>query len=446
MINRSIFIFLLLMFAITNSVHTQGVLIDEVVAVVGNKIILESDLEAQATQFKAQGITRSHSTLKCQALEDLLIQKLLINQAEIDSVKVTDSQIESTLDQRIRYYVSQFGSQEKLESFYGKSVLEIKNEFRDVIKDQLMADDVQEKITGKTKVTPSEVRAFFNTIPTDSLPLIPAEYEVRQIVKKPPVSTEETNAIRNRLKTYRDRIIAGERFATFAALYSEDPGSASKGGELGFFRRGELYPEFEAVAFSLEKGQISDIIKTKAGFHIIQLIERRGETINTRHILLRPKPSPVELQIAKNFLDSLTTLIKENKITFDQALKYCDDPGKIHGGMLVNYYTGNTRFEAEQLDPAVFFVVDKLQVGDISNAVPFTDEEGNNAYRVLFLSERTLPHRANLRDDYSRIQNWALEKKQKKAMNAWVDEKTRKTYISMVEHYQSCQFENKWFH
>ncbi|MDP2424446.1 MAG: peptidylprolyl isomerase [Bacteroidales bacterium] len=441
---KHIFIFIVLLFLIAGQAHPQDVLIDEVVAVVGNKIILESDLEAQAMQFKAQGATLAHSTLKCQALEDMLIQKLLINQAEIDSVQVTETQIESTLDQRIRYYISQFGSQDKLEAFYGKSVLEIKNEFRDVIRDQLMADEVQDKIIGKTAVTPSEVRAFYNNIPVDNIPLIPAEYEVRQIVKKPPVGIEEINAIRGRLKSYRDRIVAGERFATFAALYSEDPGSSSRGGELGFYRRGELYPEFEAVAFNLEKGQVSDILKTQAGYHIIQMIERRGETINVRHILIKPKPSPIELEQAKKSLDSLATLIRQKKITFDEALKHCDDPGKTHGGMLVNSYTGNTRFEAEQLDPQVFFVVDKLQVSEISSAVPFSDEEGNSAYRILLLSDRTTPHRANLREDYNRVQNWALEEKQKKSMKRWVEEKTRKTYISIVDRYDPCEFDNKW--
>ncbi len=431
-------------FAPFNYTHAQGMLIDEVVAVVGNKIILESDLEAQAIQAKAQGSTLSHQTLKCLALEDMLIQKLLIAQAEVDSVKITDSQVEGSLDQRMRYYISQFGSQEKLESFYGKSVLEIKNEFRDVIRDQLMADEVKEGIIGKVKVTPSEVRSFYNKIPIDSIPLIPMEYEVRQIIKKPVVKPEELELLRNRLKGYRDRIVAGERFTTFAALYSEDPGSASRGGELGFYRRGELYPEFEAVAFSLEKGQVSDIVKTKAGYHVIQMIERRGESVNVRHILLKPKPSPVELEQAKNTLDSLATLIKQGKITFEEALQLSDDPGKTHGGALINSYTGNTRFGADQLDPSVFFVVDKLKQGEVSNAVPFTDEEGNSAYRLLFLKERTTPHKANLREDYNQIQTWALEDKQTRMVSLWIREKSKKTFIRFSDRYRYCQFEHSW--
>lgn len=419
-------------------------LIDEVVAVVGNRIILESDLETQVLQQQAQGATIGKQTLKCQILEDLMIQKLFVNQAEVDSVTVTDNQVESALDHRVRYFVSQFGSQEKMENFYGKSVMEIKNEFREIIREQLMAEEVQQGIVENIKVTPSEVRAFFNRIPTDSIPLIPSEFEVGQIVKKPPVGNEELNAVRERLRGYRNRILAGERFETFAALYSEDPGSATRGGELGFYRRGELFPEFEAVAFRLERGEVSDIVKTKAGFHIIQMIERRGETVNVRHILLRPKPSPVELEQASNFLDSLATEIRAGKLSFEDALKFSDDPGKMHGGLLINPYTGTQRFEAEHLEPTVFFVVDKMKVGDISGAVPFTDEEGYSAFRLLYLKDRTTPHRANLNDDYDRIKNWALESKQRDAIIDWIKSKNQKTFIKIVERYHDCVFDTPW--
>lgn len=420
------------------------VLIDEVVAVVGNRIILESDLETQVLQQQAQGVTTGKQTLKCQILEDLMIQKLFVNQAEVDSVTVTDNQVESALDHRVRYFVSQFGSQEKMESFYGKTVMEIKNEFREIIREQLMAEEVQQSIVENIKVTPSEVRAFFNRIPPDSIPLIPSEFEIGQIVKKPPVGNEELNAVRERLRGYRNRILAGERFETFAALYSEDPGSASRGGELGFYRRGELFPEFEAVAFRLERGEVSDIVKTKAGFHIIQLIERRGETVNVRHILLRPKPSPIELEMASNFLDSLAREIRAGKLTFEEALKFSDDPGKMHGGLLLNPYTGTRRFEAEHLEPSVFFVVDKMKVGDISGAVPFIDEDGYSAFRLLYLKERTSPHRANLNDDYDRIKNWALESKQRDAIVEWIRNKNKKTFIKIVERYRDCEFDTPW--
>lgn len=420
------------------------VLIDEVVAVVGNRIILESDLETQVLQFQAQGATLGKQTLKCQVLEDLLVQKLFVNQAEVDSIEITDNQVESALDQRVRYFISQFGSQEKMETFYGKSVLEIKNEFRDVIKEQLMAEEVQQEIIENAKVTPSEVRSFFLSIPSDSIPLIPAEYEVGQIVRKPPVSTEELNAVRERLRQYRERIIAGERFQTFAALYSEDPGSASRGGELGFYNRGELFPEFEAVAFRLEKGEVSDVVKTKTGFHIIQLIERRGEMVNVRHILLRPKPSPVELEEARNFLDSIAREVRAGNLSFEDAIKHSDDPGKMHGGLMISPYSGTPRHEAEHLEPNVFFVVDKMAVGEISSAVPFLDEEGNSAFRLLYLKVRTTPHRANLNEDYDRIKNWALENKQRNAILDWIREKNKATYINIVGRYHNCEFDTGW--
>jgi peptidyl-prolyl cis-trans isomerase SurA len=422
----------------------EEVLIDEVVAVVGNRIILESDLETQVLQYQAQGSTIGKQTLKCQILEDLMIQKLFVNQAEVDSVIVTDNQIESTLDQRVRYFASQFGSREKMEQFYGKSVSEIKIEFRNIIKEQLMSEEVQQSIIQDIKITPSEVRVFFQKIPTDSIPVIPAEYMIAQIVKMPPVSAEELNAVRERLRDYRNRIIAGERFETFAALYSEDPGSASRGGELGFYSRGELYPEFEAVAFRLKKGEVSDIVKTQAGFHIIQMLEQRGERINVRHILLRPKPSVVELEEARRFLDSLSVEIESGNISFEEAVKSSDDPGKMHGGMMLNPYSGTTRFEADQIEPNIFFVIDKMVVGETSKAVPFLDEEGNNAYRLLHLKERSDPHRANLNEDYNRIKDWALENKQHSTILDWIGKKTTMNYINIVERYRDCETDINW--
>lgn len=198
------------------------------------------------------------------------------------------------------------------------------------------------------------------------------------------------------------------------------------------------------MAFRLEKGEVSDIVKTKAGFHIIQMIERRGETINVRHLLLRPKPSIIELEEARNFLDSLSNEVKAGNITFEEALKHSDDPGKMHGGLMINPYTGTSRFESEHIDPNVFFVVDKMEVGEISRAVPFIDEEGNNAFRLLYLKHRTLPHRANLNEDYDRIKNWALENKQRNAIMDWIREKKSSTYINIVQRYHGCGFDVNW--
>jgi peptidyl-prolyl cis-trans isomerase SurA len=426
-------------------VKAQEQVVDEVVAVVGSKIILKSDIEGQYVQYKMQGNIGNASAMKCQFLESILFEKLLLTQAELDSVQVTDNQVESTMNQRFRYYISQFGSQQKLEEFYQKPILEIKEEIRSLVKDQLMAEQVQSKITENIKITPSEIKAFYNRMPDDSIPFIDTEYEIGQIVKQPPVSAEALSEAKEKLTNLRQRIVKGESFSTLAILYSEDPGSAKKGGELGMFSRGEMYPEFEAVAFGLKPNQVSDIIKTKAGLHILQLIERKGDYVNVRHILIQPKVSPFDLAKASAYLDSIAGVIKHDSISFEKAaLKYSDDPGKINGALMVNPQTNTSRFEAKQLDPKVFFVVDKMKVGEISKAVPMTTEEGKQAFQLLYLKVRTDPHKANLKDDYNKIQNWALEEKKGKAIDDWIKSKTDKTYISIIDEFKNCNFQHKW--
>lgn len=426
-------------------VKAQEQVVDEVVAVVGSKIILKSDIEGQYVQYKMQGNIGNASAMKCQFLENILFEKLLLTQAEIDSIQVTDNQVESSMNQRFRYYISQFGSQQKLEEFYQKPILEIKEEIRSLVKDQLMAEQVQSKITENIKITPSEIKAFYNRMPDDSIPFIDTEYEIGQIIKQPPVSTEALSEAKEKLMNLRQRIVKGESFSTLAILYSEDPGSAKKGGELGMFSRGEMYPEFEAVAFGLKPNQVSDIIKTKAGLHILQLIERKGDYVNVRHILIQPKVSPFDLAKASSYLDSIAGVIKHDSISFEKAaLKYSDDPGKINGALMVNPQTNTSRFEAKQLDPKVFFVVDKMKVGEISKAVPLTTEEGKQAFQLLYLKVRTDPHKANLKDDYNKIQNWALEEKKGKAIDDWIKSKTDKTYISIIDEFKNCNFQHKW--
>lgn len=439
---------LVLLFALLISpafIRAQEQIIDEVVAVVGANYILQSDIEAQYIQYRMQGAIKDARATRCAILEDMLFQKLLLNQAELDSVQITDDQIEQTMDARFRYYIQQFGSQEKLEQFYKKPLLQIKEEFRTLVQEQLMVDEVEQKLTKDIKVTPSEVRNFFNKIPTDSIPMIEMEYEVGQIVKEPIISKEEMEATRERLRGLRERILKGENFAALATLYSEDPGSARKGGEVGFVSRGQLYPEYEAIAFSLKKGEVSDIVKSKAGYHIIQLIERRGDMINTRHILLMPKISDDDLTRASKLLDSVANLIREQKMTFEEAaLKFSDDPGRINGGLLLNPMTGNTSFTANQLDPKVFFAIDKMNVGDVSKPMAMINEEAKKTINLYYLKKRTEPHRANLKDDYSVIQEWALGEKKNKAINKWIGEKIGKTYFRINEYYTDCSFKHNW--
>ena len=416
-------------------------------AVIGQNIILESDIENQYYQYRMQsGMISGGTSVRCQMLENLLFQKLLLNQAEIDSIVIQDLQIEQTMDQRLRYFISQLGSRERFEEYYGKSVEEFKEEFRDDIEDQLKVEQAQAEIVANVAVTPSDVRTYFRAIPEDSIPLVNSTVMIGEIVRTPPVSLEQKLAVKDRLRDLRKRVLEGESFSTLAILYSEDPGSAKKGGELGFYGRGELYKEFEAIAFKLKEDEVSEIVETQAGFHIIQLIERKGEYVNVRHILLRTKVSPIDLMRAKEYLDTVAGLIRNDSLSFEEAVKqYSDADNKNSGGLLINPMTGTNSFEVSQLDPQVSFVIDKLQVGEISNPVIMESEDGRQAYRLLYLKKRTLPHRANMQEDYDLIQQWALEEKKAIAFQEWTAKKARKTYIKINDKFRECEFEYDWF-
>jgi peptidyl-prolyl cis-trans isomerase SurA len=421
-------------------------IIDGVVGIVGSKMIMKSDIEKQYIEFRMQGnIQGTATSMKCIIMENMLYQKLLLNQADVDSITVTDAMVESEMDRRMRYFINQAGSPEKLEDYFQKTIVEIKNDMREVIRENLLIQEEQGKIVKDITITPSEVKAFFRRLPKDSIPEISSEIEIGIIVSQPAISEAEKQEVKDKLLNIRDRVRKGDDFATLAILYSEDPGSSRKGGELGMFKRGEMRPEFEAAAFKLKPGEISDIVETEDGLHIIQMIERRGEYINVRHILLQPKISPENLARAKNFLDSVANLIREKKISFaDAVIRFSDDPSRNNGGLLINATTGDSKFEASQLDPKIFFVIDKLKVGDISDPAVFKTDRGKEEYRLYYLKERTLPHKANLETDYSRIQEIALEKKRMKAADAWVAEKTAKTYIRIIDPYDKCAFQRDW--
>ncbi len=300
-------------------------------------------------------------------------------------------------------------------------------------------------MTLDVKITPSEVRSYYKDIPKDSLPLLNSEVKMSQIVKLPPVNQEEIESVKNKLQEIRYRVLNGENFATLAILYSEDPGSAKQGGELGLFGRGEMYPEFEAAAFTIKAGEVSDVVKTEAGYHILQFIERRGEYVNVRHILIRPKVSPLDLAKAKVQLDSISVEIEKKEITFEEAVvKYSEDPSKNNGGLLINPMTGTTLFESDQLDPKVFFVVDKLEVNEISSPVQFQTDDGKDAYRILKLLARTEPHTANLKQDYDKVQEWALADKKQNELNKWMEEKVGNTYVKLNDEYKNCKFSKEW--
>lgn len=451
-----IIIALMLMALPTMAQNHQSQVIDKVVAVVGKNIILQSDIENQYIQYRLQGMAvGTGKEVRARILEDLLLQKLMLNQAEMDSITVTDEQVETQMDQRIRYFVSRLGSQEKMEEQFGKSMSEIKDEVRQAVKDQMLQEQVQAKIMQNMTVTPKEVKDFFNNIPQDSLPTISPCYEIAQIVKRPPVSIDEKLQVKDRLYQIRKRILEGESsFATMAVLYSEDPGSARQGGELGFAGRGVYATEFENVAFNLRDGEISDVVETQFGFHIIQLIERRGETINCRHILLTAKVPVESLEKAQTQLDSVAQLIHNGDMSFEEACKkFSDDDSKSNGGYLTNAASGSKWLslqdmqELEQNYPEyknLAFVISRLDVGEVSDPLPMTTNENNDAFRLIKVVSKIDAHQANLKDDYSLIQNWALGQKRQEAIGKWIRSKASRAYIRIDDSYKNSVFYYDW--
>ena len=442
----SFFVALFFVFMMAPSKAQESQVIDRVVAVVGQNIILQSDIEAKYMQYRLQGgIKGSASSIRCEILEDLMFEKLMLNQAEMDSITVTDEQVEAEVEQLVRYFVSQLGSQENLEKYYKKTMPEIKDELRRMRKDQMLVEQVQQTILANVEVTPAEVKKCYYNIPKDSIPMVNSKYEIAHLVKKPPITLDEKLAVKDRLYKMRKRILDGERFSTLALLYSEDPGSAKKGGELGFHGRGEFAPEFEAAAFNLRDGEISEVVETEFGFHIIQMIERRGDFINVRHILLTVKVSLEALQVAYDQLDSIANLIHKDSLTFDEAVrKFSDEKDKMSGGILVNPNSGSTLFDAAELDQQVSVTINKMKVGEISAPVPMKTADNKDAYRILYLKKKTAPHKANLKDDYTLICDWAMQKKREEIINKWIANNSQKAYIKVIDDFRDCDFMFDW--
>jgi len=438
------FTVILLILLSSISLRAQQV-IDEIVAVVGNEIILFSDVQIQKAQLKAQGY--QGTLTDCQVLEEILFEKLLLNQAKVDSLEVTDDMVQTQLDRRIDVFVRQIGSVEALEDYYGKSIEEIRDEFFEVLKDQLLVQRMESEISADVNLTPSDVTDFYESIPKDSLPYINASVEMAQIVKYPEVSVREKERVRATLLEYKEKVESGEEdFETLAALYSDDPGSAAKGGSLGMKPRGTWVPEFDAVAFNLEEGEVSTPFKSDYGFHIMQMVERRGEMYNANHILLIPEISSSGLDEARVKLDSIRTLVLRDSVSFALAAnKFSDDERtKNQNGAIVNTQSGSTIFEMDELDPTIFPVIDTLEIGEVS--IPFYFQSRNNekGYRIIKLTNRTEPHRANLTDDYQSMQNMASERLKAQAMDKWVREKIDEAFIKIDEKYRDCAFGYPW--
>jgi peptidyl-prolyl cis-trans isomerase SurA len=423
-----------------------GRYIDGVIGNVAGRIILYSDLAGRLEQARQNG-EKVTDSLACNEFEDLLYQQLLLEQARIDSVVPDENQITAELDRRISYFEQQIGGREKLEKFYGKSVTEIKADFHDQVADQMLSQQMQQKITGDVRVTPKQVEKFYQDIPKDSLPFINAGVEFARIAVYAKPTDAEDRRVKLKLEEYRDAIVSGKKdFCTVAILYSEDPGSAAQCGELGMVPLGVMAPEFDAVAMSLKDGEISPVFKTKFGYHIMEMIERKGEQYNARHILLIPKTSPEDLQSAKNRLDSLMTLVRDGKLDFSKAASDANDDEDTKGtnGVVLEPTTNSPHWAIGDLDQKTFLVLDKLQVGQISQPQAFDAPNGTHGYRVFRLLKRTEPHRMNLTEDYPLVQQAAEGKLRQGNVDEWVKVKLKDTYVNIIPAYRGCKFDHPW--
>lgn len=428
------------------SFSQEGELIDGVIGVVGSKLILYSEIEGQLVQAKQNNVAVDRD-IECLILQDLLFQSLLVNQAELDSVEVSEDQVNAELDQRIRFFEQQIGGREKLEAFYGKSIAEIKDEFYTLIENRMMADQMKATITSGIAITPKEIKKYFNDLETDSIPLVGSKVEVSQITKQPVVSDVVKQETKEKLAEWRKEILSGDRtFASTAVLYSDDPGTRSEGGEFGFVSRGTFVPEFDRIAFKMKEGDISEVFETDYGFHILELFERRGEQYSGRHILLIPKISDQDLKKSKLFLDSVYQLIEKGEYTFEEAAKdFSDDKeSKFSGGLIYNQNTASSKFEMSELDKQLFVVIDKMEIGDISKPAFMQTQDGKQAYRLVKLKSISDPHQANLKEDYQLIQNMATSEIRNKKITNWIKEKTESTYISLSDEYKECPSISDW--
>ena len=430
------FLFPALLFA-----QNDKAMIDRVVATVGGEIILLSEVQEQFSYAKQQQPNLPPEYL-CISLQNIVVQKLLVNQAKLDSVEVKDEEVENQLSARIDRLMLYFNQDPAaIEEFYGQSIDQIKEQTRSDMRNQILAERMQGKITEKATITPSEVQRFFGNIPKDSLPYFNAEVEIREVVYKPKVNLAERAKALARAEEIRMKIEKGEDFASLAKRYSDDPGSGAQGGDLGFVKRGTFVPEFEAMAYKLEPNQLSPVTETEFGFHIIQLIERRGNLIHCRHILLKPNITDDDLADAKSRLDSVRQQVQGGKMTFSEAVKKYGDKNQQsynNDGRVMNPRSNNTFFEVGDLETSVYFAIEGVKEGEVAEPFEFKAPDGSVYYRLVQLVSRSKPHKADLKKDYGKIQKAALEQKKAEYTEKWVLEKLRKTYLSVNDNFVNC--------
>lgn len=422
----------------------DAILIDKIEAIIDDKIILHSDIENQMELLGARGEQEFQN--RCELMQQMIYNKILTNQAMKDSLPVSEDDVEAELDRKVNYFISMAGSQEAFEAYYKKSVEQIKDDYREDIREQLFASEMRRKILEEMKVTPSEVKAFFDKLSKDSLPYFNAEMELSQIVVKPVVSPLQKQAALNKINGILSRIRDGESFELLASLYSEDIASAQEGGDLGWAQRGSFVKEFEAAAFKLKNGDVSDVVETAFGYHIILNVERRGDQINLKHILIRPQTTSKDAEAAKNKIDSIRNEIVNNRLVFSDAVKLFsdDEASKSVGGSILDYETGSTLVEVDKLEPELYQVVDTMRVGNISQPVMYQTSDGSIAFRIIKLISKSEPHEANMQQDYDRMQNAARSDKEHEIIKSWMDKRVQKTYLMVDSSYKGCEELKDW--
>lgn len=424
--------------------HAQS--IDKIQAIIGSEILLISDIENQYNQILSQGVIETED-MRCQIIDELLLQNFLIHHAKIDStIEIISDDIDAEINNRISYFENQLGSLEKVEAYFTRSIESMEDELRIIVKDQFYTQKKQSKIISDVKITPNEVKDFYRTLNSEEIPIVPTKLQMSQIVIEPELSEDKKNSIKEKLNGFRKRIYNGEDFKVLATLYSDDVVSANNGGELGFMQRGDLVPEFERAAFKLKKDEISEVVESKFGYHIIQMIERRGEQINVRHILIKPKFSSLSLQNARENINSIKSDLDSSLISFNDALqKYSDDESKNNGGLIINPKNGTTFFTFEELDPSIRYIVERMNIGDVSDPSLSKSQDGTQAaYRLVKLNNKIEEHKANIVDDFDLLKEYALSNKKQSVLEKWVSDNLANTYINISNDLSECACYKKW--
>lgn len=436
---------ILAMLLVSAAAIAQDNVIDEVIWVVGDEAILRSEVEEERLRAQYEGMPIPGDPY-CVIPEQLAIQKLYLHQAEIDSIEANESTVSHQVDARINFYLNQIGSKEKMEEYFRKTTTEIREELMTSVRNQMIIQQMQAKLTENVKPTPAEIRRFYESMPEDSLPMIPAQVEVQILSFEPKVPVEEIERVKSRLREFTERVNSGNAdFAMLARLYSEDTESAKHGGELGFVGRGQLVKEFSEVAFNLnDPRRVSRIVQTEYGYHIIQLIEKKGDRINCRHILMRPRISGDDKVKAISRLDSIADVVRSGKATFEQAVAYFseDKNTALNAGLMMNEQTGASKFEYQDLPPEVAKQIYSMNIGEISKPFVMMDPQKNReVVAIVKLKTKVAAHKANLTDDYQVVRQLLVQKQSEELLKAWVQKKQQEIYVHIDENWRGCDFQ-----